>query len=74
MAFWGCSADVRVNPGSLPQVGRKLEARFQWRRALSFEPTEKDLDRIRRKLEIGLDEVMAEESLAPAIEASENGG
>ena len=26
MAFWGCSADVRVNPGSLPQVGRKLEA------------------------------------------------
>ncbi len=43
-------------------VGRKLEARFQWRRALSFDPTEKDAERIRRKLEIGLDAVMAEEA------------
>lgn len=42
-------------------VGRKLEAQFQWRRALSFEPTEKDAARIQRKLEVGLDEVMAEE-------------
>lgn len=41
--------------------GRKLEARFQWRRALSFEPEEKDAIRIRRKLEIGLDEVKKEE-------------
>ncbi|NOX74116.1 MAG: tetratricopeptide repeat protein, partial [Alphaproteobacteria bacterium] len=39
-------------------VGRKLEAEFQWRRALSFEPEEKDAERIRMKLEIGLDEVL----------------
>jgi tetratricopeptide (TPR) repeat protein len=43
---------------------RKLEARFQWRRALSFEPTEKDAERIRRKLEVGLDVVMQEEAKA----------
>jgi tetratricopeptide (TPR) repeat protein len=43
-------------------VGRKLEAQFQWRRALSFDPTEKDAERIRRKLDIGLDAVMAEEA------------
>jgi tetratricopeptide (TPR) repeat protein len=43
-------------------IGRKLEARFQWRRALSFDPTDKDAMRIRRKLEVGLDEVMAEEA------------
>ncbi len=34
-------------------VGRQLEARFQWRRALSFEPTEKDAAVIRAKLEKG---------------------
>jgi len=45
-------------------VGRKLEAEFQWRRALSFESLEKDATRIRRKLEIGLDAVMAEEAAA----------
>ncbi len=55
-------------------VGRKLEARFQWRRALSFEPTEKDALRIRRKLEVGLDVVMQEEAAAaPApVEAAGN--
>jgi len=42
-------------------VGRKREAEFQWRRAISFDPDEKDLQRIRRKLEIGLDAVLAEE-------------
>ena len=47
-------------------VGRKLEAQFQWRRALSFEPLEKDATRIRRKLEVGLDVVLAEEGM-PAI-------
>jgi tetratricopeptide (TPR) repeat protein len=53
---------------------RKLEARFQWRRALSFEPTEKDQARILRKLEVGLDTVMAEEgSGKPPVEAAENG-
>ena len=53
---------------------RKLEARFQWRRALSFDPTEKDQARILRKLEIGLDEVMAEEAAGTApVKAAENG-
>ncbi|MBL9046883.1 MAG: hypothetical protein JNK34_06155, partial [Tabrizicola sp.] len=55
-------------------VGRKREAEFQWHRALSFEPTEKDASRILRKLEIGLDAVMAEEAAAePAVETTENG-
>ncbi|GGE09337.1 hypothetical protein GCM10011345_13950 [Gemmobacter megaterium] len=47
-------------------VGRLSEARFQWHRALSFGPTEQDAARIRRKLEIGLDDVLAEEGL-PAL-------
>jgi Flp pilus assembly protein TadD len=43
-------------------VGRQREAEFQWRRALSFGPTDDlDMDRIRKKLEVGLDEVLAEE-------------
>lgn len=46
-------------------VGRKLEAQFQWRRALSFDPAEKDAARMRRKLEIGLDAVLAEEGAKP---------
>ncbi|MGL4319502.1 MAG: tetratricopeptide repeat protein [Paracoccaceae bacterium] len=46
-------------------VGRTLEANFQWRRALSFNPTEKDAIRIRRKLEVGLDVVRAEEGAPP---------
>ncbi len=46
-------------------VGRKLEADFQWRRALSFEPKEEQAIRIRRKLEIGLDAVLAEEGAKP---------
>lgn len=46
-------------------VGRKLEAEFQWQRAASFAPTEKDAARIKRKLEIGLDAVLAEEGAAP---------
>lgn len=49
-------------------VGRKREAEFQWRRALSFNPAEKDAARILRKLEIGLDAVMAEEAAAPTPE------
>jgi tetratricopeptide (TPR) repeat protein len=53
---------------------RKLEAQFQWRRALSFKPTEVDQKRIQRKLDVGLDAVMAEEGTAKApVEASENG-
>ena len=51
-------------------VGRYREARFQWRRALSFvdlsDPgNEADPDRIRRKLEVGLDKVLAEEGAPP---------
>lgn len=53
-------------------VGRETEARFQWRRAQSFEPDEDTATRIRRKLEIGLDAVYAEDgqSPAPAIEVA----
>lgn len=47
-------------------VGREREARFQWRRALSYgEHPDLDLDRLRRKLEIGLDRVLDEEGAAP---------
>lgn len=46
-------------------VGRKLEAKFQWRRALSFDPEDELATRIRRKLEIGLDAVLAEEGAKP---------
>ena len=46
-------------------VGRKLEAAFQWQRAASFEPAEKDAARIKRKLEVGLDAVLAEEGVPP---------
>lgn len=42
-------------------VGRKREAEFQWRRALSFDPEEKDGARIRLKLDVGLDAVLQEE-------------
>lgn len=47
-------------------VGRQNEARFQWRRALSFKPTDKEAELIRRKLEVGLDQVLTEEGL-PAL-------
>lgn len=46
-------------------VGRTREAEFQWHRALSFEPAEKDAARIRLKLEKGLDAVLASEGAAP---------
>ncbi|MFI2768534.1 type IV pilus biogenesis/stability protein PilW, partial [Sulfitobacter sp. M22386] len=51
-------------------VGRKREAEFQWRRALSFvdltdADSEADPERMRRKLEVGLDAVLAEEGAAP---------
>lgn len=55
-------------------VGRKREAQFQWRRALSFNPDEVDAVRIRAKLEKGLDVVLQEEGappLHPADAASE---
>ncbi|WP_372613273.1 tetratricopeptide repeat protein [Aquicoccus sp.] len=51
-------------------VGRFREAEFQWRRALSFveygDATEDaDPDRIRRKIEVGLDQVLEEEGAKP---------
>jgi len=59
-------------------VGRRLEAEFQWRRALSFVDDENasgeaDPDRIRRKLEVGLDTVLEEEGSEP-LAVSKNGG
>ncbi|SHH29071.1 tetratricopeptide repeat protein [Cognatishimia maritima] len=54
-------------------VGRETEARFQWRRALSFitdeTSEEANPERIRAKLERGLDVVLAEEG-APAIQVA----
>lgn len=67
-------------------VGRKTEARFQWRRALSFEPEEEELRaRILRKLEVGLDVVLEEEretelngteeaTTTPSAEPAKDGG
>ena len=52
-------------------VGRQLEAQFQWRRALSFDPEEEDLIRIRRKLEVGLDQVLEEEGADPIAVAND---
>ncbi|MBD3664406.1 tetratricopeptide repeat protein [Sulfitobacter aestuariivivens] len=51
-------------------VGRDREAEFQWRRALSFiDPDaidgEADPERIRRKIEVGLDVVLEQEGAAP---------
>lgn len=59
-------------------VGRQLEAQFQWKRALSFvdyedESNEADPDRIRQKIEIGLDQVLANEGAAPLKIAGEDG-
>jgi tetratricopeptide (TPR) repeat protein len=51
-------------------VGRHTEAEFQWHRALSFvdegeSVQDVDSDRIRRKLEVGLDQVLSEEGADP---------
>ncbi|MFA8386738.1 MAG: tetratricopeptide repeat protein [Pelagibaca sp.] len=58
-------------------VGRKTEARFQWRRALSFvvygtTAEDVDADRIRAKLEVGLDQVLAEEGAPPLQVANDS--
>lgn len=57
-------------------VGRKLEAQFQWRRALSFvddeTAEEAKPDRIRRKLEVGLDAVLEEEGSEPLAQVNGN--
>jgi len=59
-------------------VGRFTEAEFQWKRALSFvkedEPSpDMDPDRIRSKLELGLDAVLANEGAPPLRVAGEDG-
>ena len=56
-------------------VGRETEARFQWRRAQSFDPDEETAARIRRKLEVGLDVVYAQDGTppAPAVEVANDG-
>ncbi|MCU0910214.1 MAG: tetratricopeptide repeat protein [Rhodobacteraceae bacterium] len=54
-------------------VGRRNEAEFQWRRALSFGPEDEDATRIRRKLEVGLDVVLAEEGEKPVAVANDGG-
>lgn len=49
-------------------VGRVREARFQWRRALSFGPSDDlDMDRVRSKLEVGLDQVLINEGAEPHL-------
>lgn len=58
-------------------VGRKREAQFQWKRALSFikfssTDTEAEPDRIRRKLEVGLDAVLEEEGAEPLKVANDD--
>ena len=54
-------------------VGRKVEAKFQWNRALSFDPEPEEAKRIRRKLEVGLDQVLAEEGADGLEVAGEDG-
>ena len=46
-------------------VGRMTEARFQWQRALSFDPEPEVAERIRDKLERGLDLVLIDEGADP---------
>ncbi len=58
-------------------VGRAREAEFQWKRALSFVDAEDndgeaDPARIRRKLEVGLDAVLAEEGADPLKVANDD--
>lgn len=52
-------------------VGRQREAKFQWHRALSFDPEEKDAKRIRAKLEKGLDAVLADEGAKPLTDLAD---
>ncbi|MEY8830045.1 tetratricopeptide repeat protein [Sedimentitalea sp. XS_ASV28] len=59
-------------------VGRYREAEFQWKRAISFiDPedtdSEADPERIRRKLEVGLDQVLAEEGSEPLKVVNDQG-
>lgn len=58
-------------------VGREREAQFQWMRALSFvdpddNDAEADPDRMRRKLDVGLDKVLEEEGADPLKVANDD--
>ena len=56
-------------------VGRKREAEFQWRRALNLGPGEDlDMDRVRKKLDIGLDAVLKAEGAPPLHPATVHAG
>jgi predicted negative regulator of RcsB-dependent stress response len=50
------------------RVGRKIEARFQWRHARDSKPEPEDLENIQRKLADGLDE---EKSPTPVRRAAD---
>lgn len=54
-------------------VGREVEATFQWNRALSFDPDTELADRIRLKLSVGLDAVLAQEGAEPIRLANDDG-
>ena len=58
-------------------VGRRTEARFHWKRALSLHKTtpspDFEAERARRKLEVGLDKVLAEEGAEP-LKVVDDGG
>lgn len=51
-------------------VGRYREAEFQWKRALSFDPEEAEAERIRKKLQVGLEEVLAKEAALGTTETA----
>lgn len=55
-------------------VGRHREAQYQWHRALSFKPEDKDATRIRRKLEVGLDQLLADEKAQGADQKAQGNG
>lgn len=70
------SADPLVNDhlGDIYwKVGRQREAEIQWQRALSLDPAETadvDPDRIRAKLDRGLDAILAEEAAGTTSQAA----
>ncbi len=39
------------------RVGRILEAQFQWQRALTFEPEEDEIEAIKKKIDLGLEDI-----------------
>lgn len=69
-----CSADPVINDhlgDAYWQVGRRLEARFQWNHARDSNPEPKDLEVIKRKLADGLQAQSSPEPLKSAVDANE---